>query len=207
MDPFDAQHAADFVRELNAGLDEETVAKIASASEGNAFLAEELAAAETHTVTFELAEVLLARLERLPDAAKQVVQLASVMGRRFTYQRLNAAAWSMLDENGLRHERELDQAIRAAISHGIIVQKSPDTYAFRHALLGEAVYNDLLPGERIRYHQKIAESLADDHGKGAEAELAHHSFESGDSAAPCPRPCGPPKKPSNSPPPPKPCST
>ena len=180
LDPFDARHAADFVRELNTGLDEETVTKIAAASEGNAFLAEELAAAETHTVTFELAEVLLARLERLPESAKQVVQLASVMGRRFTYQRLNAAAWSMLDENGLRHERELDQALRAAISHGIIVQKSPDTYAFRHALLGEAVYNDLLPGERIRYHQKIAESLADDHGKGAEAELAHHSFESGD---------------------------
>ncbi|MFG3338412.1 AAA family ATPase [Glycomyces sp. NPDC048151] len=180
LDPFDAQHAADFVRELNTGLDEETVAKIAAASEGNAFLAEELAAAETHTVTFELAEVLLARLERLPDAAKQVVQLASVMGRRFTYRRLNAAAWSMLDENGLRHERELDQALRAAISHGIIVQKSADTYAFRHALLGEAVYSDLLPGERIRYHQKIAASLADDNGKGAEAELAHHAHESGD---------------------------
>ncbi|MEU5154614.1 AAA family ATPase [Glycomyces sp. NPDC021274] len=180
LDPFDAQHAADFVRELNTGLDEETVSKIAAASEGNAFLAEELAAAETHTVTFELAEVLLARLERLPEAAKQVVQLASVMGRRFTYQRLNAAAWSMLDENGLRHERELDQALRAAISHGIIVQKSADTYAFRHALLGEAVYSDLLPGERIRYHQKIAASLAEDNGKGAEAELAHHAHESGD---------------------------
>ncbi|WP_030160621.1 LuxR family transcriptional regulator [Glycomyces sp. NRRL B-16210] len=180
LDPFDPQHAADFVRELNAGLDDASVSKIAAASEGNAFLAEELAAAETHTVTLELAEVLLSRLERLPDAAKQVVQLASVMGRRFTYRRLNAAAWTLLDETGLRHERELDEALRAAISHGIIVQKSADTYAFRHALLGEAVYSDLLPGERIRYHQKIAESLADDHGKGAEAELAHHAHESGD---------------------------
>ncbi|PRY60534.1 regulatory LuxR family protein [Glycomyces artemisiae] len=180
IDPFDSQHAADFVRELNTGLDEVSVSKIAAASEGNAFLAEELAAAETHTVTFELAEVLLARLERLPDASRQVVRLASVLGRRFTYARLNAAAWSLLDETGLRHERELDEALRAAISHGIIVQKSADTYAFRHALLGEAVYSDLLPGERIRYHQKIAESLAGDNGKGAEAELAHHAYESGD---------------------------
>ncbi|NUQ86996.1 MAG: AAA family ATPase, partial [Glycomyces artemisiae] len=176
IDPFDSQHAADFVRELNTGLDEVSVSKIAAASEGNAFLAEELAAAETHTVTFELAEVLLARLERLPDASRQVVRLASVLGRRFTYARLNAAAWSLLDETGLRHERELDEALRAAISHGIIVQKSADTYAFRHALLGEAVYSDLLPGERIRYHQKIAESLAGDNGKGAEAELAHHAY-------------------------------
>ncbi|WP_304608726.1 LuxR family transcriptional regulator [Glycomyces sp. TRM65418] len=182
LDPFDAQHAVHFVRELHSGLDEETVTKIAAASEGNAFLAEELAAAETHTVTFELAEVLLARLERLPEAAKQVVQLASVMGRRFTYRRLNAAAWKLLDDTGLRHERELDEALRAAISHGIIVQKNAEVYAFRHALLGEAVYSDLLPGERIRYHQRIAESLAEDHGKGAAAELAHHSYESGDLA-------------------------
>ncbi|WP_112136949.1 ATP-binding protein, partial [Glycomyces dulcitolivorans] len=180
IDPFDSQHAADFVRELNTGLDEVSVSKIAAASEGNAFLAEELAAAETHTVTYELAEVLLSRLERLPDAARSVVRLASVLGRRFTYGRLNAAAWSMFDETGLHHEREFDEALRAAISHGVIAQKGPDLYAFRHALLGEAVYSDLLPGERIRYHQKIAESLADATGKGAEAELAHHAYESGD---------------------------
>ncbi|WP_169731962.1 helix-turn-helix transcriptional regulator [Glycomyces arizonensis] len=180
LDPFDSQHAADFVRELNAGLDEETVAKIAAASEGNAFLAEELASAETHTVTFELAEVLLARLERLPDTAQQVVRLASAMGRMFTYERLNAAVWSLLDETGIKSERELDQALRAAISHGVIVQKSPQAYSFRHALLGEAVYNDLLPGERSRYHQRIAESLAGDTRPGAAAELAHHAHESGD---------------------------
>lgn len=180
LEPFDPQSAAHFVRELNAGLSEAAVAKIAAASEGNAFLAEELAAAETHTVTFELAEVLLSRLERLPETAQQVVRLASAMGRLFTYQRLNAAAWSLLDETGIKSERELDQALRAAISHGIIVQKSPDTYAFRHALLGEAVYTDLLPGERSRYHQRIAESLASDARKGAAAELAHHAHESGD---------------------------
>ncbi|WP_198586926.1 helix-turn-helix transcriptional regulator [Glycomyces xiaoerkulensis] len=180
VDPFDTQHAIHFVRELNSGLDEETVAKIAAASEGNAFLAEELAAAETHTVTFELAEVLLARTERLPETAQQVVRLASAMGRQFTYQRLNAAVWSLLDETGIKSERELDQALRAAISHGIIVQKSNGTYAFRHALLREAVYTDLLPGERSRYHHRIAESLADDTRKGAAAELAHHAHESGD---------------------------
>ena len=178
--PFDSQHAADFVRELNAGLDEEAVAKIAAASEGNAFLAEELAAAETHTVTFELAEVLLSRLERLPETAQQVVRLASAIGRQFTHHRLNAAAWSLLDETGIKSESELDQALRAAISHGIVVQRNADTYAFRHALLREAVYNDLLPGERSRYHQRIAESLADDAGKGTAAELAHHAYESGD---------------------------
>lgn len=182
LEPFNPQVSLHFVRELNSGLDEETASKIATASEGNAFLAEELASAETHTVTFELAEVLLARTERLPEAAQQVVRLASVIGRVFTYRRLNAAVWSLLDETGIKHERELDEALRAAISHGIIVQKSADLYAFRHALLREALYSDLLPGERSRYHQRIAESLADDRNTGAAAELAHHAYESGDLA-------------------------
>ena len=182
LDPFPPEVSLSFVRALNTGLDEETATKIAAASEGNAFLAEELAAAETHTVTFELAEVLLARTERLPDTAKQVVRLASAIGRVFTYERLNAAVWSLLDETGIKHERELDQALRAAISHGIVVQKSDDLYAFRHALLREALYSDLLPGERSRYHHRIAESLAGDRSPGAAAELAHHACESSDLA-------------------------
>src|SRR5690606_15937818 len=43
-------------------------------------------------------------------------------------------------------------------------------YAFRHALLQEAVYNDLLPGERTRLHAAFARLLT------SPAELAHHSL-------------------------------
>ena len=57
-------------------------------------------------------------------------------------------------------------------------------YAFRHALLREAIYADLLPGERTRLHGRLAELLADERRlaeiPGTAAELAHHSLASHD---------------------------
>jgi DNA-binding CsgD family transcriptional regulator len=48
-------------------------------------------------------------------------------------------------------------------------------YAFRHALLGEAVYDDLLPGERVRLHAAYAEALRAGTASGTAAELARHA--------------------------------
>jgi hypothetical protein len=53
------------------------------------------------------------------------------------------------------------------------------SYAFRHALLQEAVYGDLLPGEQVRLHAACARLLAAEPG-GAAAELAHHCLASHD---------------------------
>ena len=50
---------------------------------------------------------------------------------------------------------------------------------FRHALLQEAVYGDLLPGERVRLHGAYAKLFADGVESSA-AELAYHSMESHD---------------------------
>src|SRR5699024_8354230 len=47
--------------------------------------------------------------------------------------------------------------------------------AFRHALLAEAVYDDLLPGERTRLHRACAKALAEGRVPGAAAELARHA--------------------------------
>ena len=56
--------------------------------------------------------------------------------------------------------------------------------AFRHALLREAIYNDLLPGERTRLHARLAELLSDERRlaevPGSAAELALHSLASHD---------------------------
>ena len=48
-------------------------------------------------------------------------------------------------------------------------------YAFRHALLGEAVYDDLLPGERVRLHAAYVEALRTGRAAGTAAELARHA--------------------------------
>ena len=50
-------------------------------------------------------------------------------------------------------------ALRAAVEHNVLVRVGADGYAFRHALLAEAVYDDLLPGERVRLHAAYAEAL------------------------------------------------
>jgi hypothetical protein len=69
-------------------------------------------------------------------------------------------------------------------------------YAFRHALLQEAVYADLLPGERTRMHAAYAARIQSiPQGRGADARLAHHSLESKDFVTAQPPCCEPWTKP------------
>lgn len=173
LEPFAAADAESFVRRLaDDTVADEMVRDIAARSEGNAFMAEELISACTDNVPHELAEILLSRVERLSPAVQQVVRLASVLGRRFAHPRV-AAATDIPDET-------LELALREAVAHHVLVTEDAYTYAFRHALLREAVYGDLLPGERTRLHARVADALAGDTTPGAAAELAHHRMESHD---------------------------
>ena len=122
-------------------------------AEGNAFFVEELVGAASEPgswVPDDLADVLLVRLDRLNEAARQVVRVASVAGRKVAHDLLVAAS-------GLA-TAELDEGLRQAVEMNLLVP-GEGTYSFRHALLGEAVYDDLLPGERVRLHSQYAEAL------------------------------------------------
>ena len=55
---------------------------------------------------------------------------------------------------------ERDEALREAVEHRLLVPAGEDVYAFRHALLREAVYEELLPGERNRLHAAYGAALA-----------------------------------------------
>ncbi|ETK32545.1 helix-turn-helix transcriptional regulator [Microbispora sp. ATCC PTA-5024] len=138
---------------------------------GNPFFAEELlAAAEDHTrLPGTLADLLLARVETLSDTARQVLRVAAVAGRRVDHDLLRAAS-------GLA-DLPLEEALREIVSRRLLTT-GRDGYAFRHALLQEAVYDDLLPGERTRLHTAFAELLAAE--GGSPAELAHHYLASHD---------------------------
>ncbi|MEU3854811.1 AAA family ATPase [Streptomyces sp. NPDC029554] len=159
-------------------LPETTVRRIVERAEGNAFYAEELLAA-TDTgaggVPSGLADVLLIRFEQLSDTAQQVLRTAAVAGRRVEHDLLREAV-------GLPEE-ELESALREAVGRQLLVAGDDDTYSFRHALAREAVYADLLPGERARLHGAFARLLAG-RGRRAEsaAERAHHYRESHDLA-------------------------
>jgi DNA-binding CsgD family transcriptional regulator len=151
-------------------MPERAVRGIVERAEGNAFFTEELvAAAESGTgvLPVALADLLLVRLDRLDDDARQVVRAAAVSGRRVSHEVL--ALVVDLEPSAL------DAAIRSAVERNVLVPTPGDVYAFRHALLAEAVYDDLLPGERIRLHAAYATALAKGGLGGTAAELARHA--------------------------------
>ncbi len=172
--PFDAAELREYLHVLRGDeLPAPLVEDIRGRSEGNAYYAEELLAAAADdpvgrgrvALPEQLADVLLARLERLSPAVQQLARLASVAGRRVSDALLRAA----LD----LPVTEVDEALREAIAHHVLVADGTDRYAFRHALLQEAVYGDLLPGERVRLHATYAHILAAG-GDDAAADLARH---------------------------------
>jgi DNA-binding CsgD family transcriptional regulator len=179
--PFTPSDTRAFITALaEEPLSEERVQQAVQRSEGNPFFAEELVAALSDcgadSLPAALADVLLSRVERLSPAAQQVVRVAAGAGPRVRYSRLPAVA-------GLP-ELELEEALREAVQHNVLVTvEAENAYAFRHALLAEAVYSDLLPGERVRLHAAYARLLArevDAGAPGAAAELAHHAMQSND---------------------------
>jgi DNA-binding CsgD family transcriptional regulator/tetratricopeptide (TPR) repeat protein len=160
------------VRELVAALasghvGENEVRDIVRRADGNAFFVEELVASGTgRWLPDDLADVLLVRLDRLDDNSRQVVRVASVAGRKVSHDLLAAAS-------GLEPDA-LDEGIRKAVEMNVLVAGA-GSYSFRHALLGEAVYDDLLPGERVRLHSQYAAALSDGTVRGTAAELALHA--------------------------------
>jgi DNA-binding CsgD family transcriptional regulator/tetratricopeptide (TPR) repeat protein len=151
------------------GLAEKELVDIVDRAEGNAFFVEELTSAASgpsRWVPADLADVLLVRLDRLDDTARQVVRAASVSGRKVSHDMLAAA--SGLDAAAL------DEGLRRAVEMNILVS-GEGNYSFRHALLGEAVYDDLLPGERVRLHAQYVDALQAGTARGTAAELARHA--------------------------------
>jgi DNA-binding CsgD family transcriptional regulator len=159
-------------------LDAAALEAIIRRAEGNTYYAEELLAASAcgSDLPTGLAELLLARLQRLSPAGQQVVHAAAVAGRRVEDDLVRQAC-------GLG-EAEYEEAVREAVANQLLVPDGEEGYAFRHALLREAAYADLLPGERTRLHARLAELLSDEvrlsSAPGTAAELAHHSLASHD---------------------------
>ena len=161
-----------------------TINRIVARAEGNAYYAEELITSLSGAMPAPgspgediepglpsgLAALLLSRVERVSDAAQQVLRAAAVAGRRASDDLVRAA--SRLPD------MDYENAVREAVAHQLLAPDGPDGYTFRHALLREAVYNDLLPGERTRLHARLASLLSA--VPGAAAELAHHSLASHD---------------------------
>ncbi|TWE22144.1 regulatory LuxR family protein [Prauserella muralis] len=176
LPPFGEPEARAFVQALaEEPLGQDAVTELVRRSEGNPFFAEELLASGPGCdgdLPAGLAEVLLARLERLSADTRRVLRAVAVASDGVSHA-------ALAEVSGLG-ELELDEALREAVHHHVLVIER-GFYQFRHALLQEAVYSDLLPGERSRMHAAYATRIrSKPQGRGHNARLAYHSMRSKD---------------------------
>ncbi len=139
--------------------DPQRVDDIFARSDGNAFFVEELAVAADEGccagLTDSLRDLLLVRVESLPETAQSVARIVAEGGS--TVEDRLLAAVARLTED------DLIEALRAGVNAGILSPAPErDGYRFRHSLVREAVSDDLLPGERSRLNRRYAEALEAD---------------------------------------------
>jgi len=103
-------------------------------------------------------DVVMARIDRLPDELKQLLQLASVVGREFSV-RLLSAIWGGVEplEKLLRELNRLDFVYERVVGDGVM-------YVFRHALTQEAAYGSLLERHRRIHHGAFGQALEELYG-------------------------------------------
>lgn len=158
-------------------LGSEVVARIHVRSAGNPYAAEALMraalAGEADTLPASLREVLLGRTRDCSPAAADLLRIVAVSGEPVSPALLAAVVRGRPDGGDL--DAALDEAARAHL----LVVDTDGTVALRHALLAEALYADLLPGERRALHG----SLADAHEQvdRRPAVIAEHADRANDS--------------------------
>jgi DNA-binding CsgD family transcriptional regulator/tetratricopeptide (TPR) repeat protein len=147
-----------------------------SRSGGNPFFVEELLAVETpgHALPAVLRDVLLARVAALSEPTQELLRSASASGPRVSTRLLARVAE--------RDEADLVWMLREAVERHILVPVdtgAEEAFIFRHSLLQEAIYGELLPGERSRLHGRFADALAKANHAANDAdasELAYHWY-------------------------------
>ncbi|WP_395294272.1 AAA family ATPase [Kitasatospora hibisci] len=165
-----------------AAPDRQLVDRIHRRSEGNPFFVEELATSYREGcsagLTDSLRDILLVRVEALDEETQRVLRIAAEGGSYVEHALLAAV---------LEDEEALIESLRTAVGASIL---RPDTdgdgYRFRHALVREAVSDDLLPGERHRINRRFASVLEEQpHLVGADvrpARLANYWYHAHDPA-------------------------
>ncbi|MEO3869299.1 AAA family ATPase [Nonomuraea sp. B12E4] len=155
-----------------------TMDLIYARSEGNPLFVEALLSESGggEALPESLRDLLLAGVERLPEETQELLRVASAGGQRIEHDLLSAVAG--LDESAL------SRALRPAVA-GNVLMVDGEGYGFRHALIREALHDDLLPGEHTRLHTRYAQALERDLSilpapRGA-IELAHHWHSAHDS--------------------------
>lgn len=163
------------VRQLGAALTGSPLAAadlevVVRRTDGVPFFVEEILSGDfgsVETLPDTLRELLLTRYETLGESAQRILRLISAGGVRVEHELLAAVSDLSPDE--------IDEAAREAVQARVLVVDET-AYSFRHALVREAVHDELLPGERMRFHTRYARALDERQGApGVDAtSVSHH---------------------------------
>jgi DNA-binding CsgD family transcriptional regulator len=125
---------------------------------GNPFFLEELLRGGTdlerlcdEPLPWSLAETLRRQVDHLEPGLQRMVEAAAMLGYRIPFDLLAAVTG--------KDEGELIAALRQLVGEGVLVESGEDEFAFRHALVREAVTERLLGRERRRLHEAALEAL------------------------------------------------
>ena len=144
-------------------VDPAVIDQVFRRSEGNAFYSEELWDASGHSdrsgLPADLRDVLLTRADDLRGNGRDVLDALAVAGR--------LTDGALLEKVIDVPSDEIDTGLRQVIEAGLLVPDG-DGFRFRHALVQEAVYSELMPGRRVRWHRRFADVVT------APAERAAH---------------------------------
>jgi predicted ATPase len=186
LSPLDRAQVRDMVAELSArhALPKHVVEDVAARTGGVPLFVEEVTrlllergaqGGGMEAIPPTLQQSLMARLDRL-GPAREVAQIASVIGRGFSYKLLRDVAGT--------EESLLAALEKLAEADIVLVQGQPPEcdYRFKHALIQDAAYENLLKSRRQVLHRRVAETLRDRFADTAAAEpevLAHHFTQAG----------------------------
>jgi predicted ATPase/DNA-binding CsgD family transcriptional regulator len=179
--PFDRQELTEALEDILGDEPSEVlVGRLFDRSEGNPLYTEELLAAGLDgrgAAPQSLRDAFMLRIERLPPDAQRAARTIAV-GRRLDESAIAAVT-------GIERD-PLNVALREAVSEQVLVPRPDGTLCFRHALLREALYDDLLPGERGELHLALARFLddepegQDEHELELASAIARHYAAAGD---------------------------
>ena len=153
--PLDRDHVALLIAgRTGSSPSRETLSSMVERSEGNPLYVEELLAAESvlgpSGIPEHLADLLRARVDRLSNDTRRLLRSASVDGTRLDVELLVQIT------DGSRES--VEASLREALDANVL-RKRADHLEFRHGLIREAVYDDLLPDELTRMHASVAAVL------------------------------------------------
>jgi predicted ATPase len=184
--PLDPAQVRDMVAELSARhpLSRDVVDDVAARTGGVPLFVEEVTRlllergeqGGAQAIPPTLQQSLMARLDRL-GPAREVAQIASVIGRGFSYKLLKAVAG--MDDAPLEAALERLSDADIVLVEGVVPESD---YRFKHALIQDAAYENLLKSRRQVLHRRTAETLRDRFADKAAAEpevLAHHFTQAG----------------------------